>query len=172
MPRHPRVGHGVDVHAFAANGELAGGRPLVLAGTRVPGERGLAGHSDADVVLHAVADALLGAAGLGDLGERFGSDQAARAGADSTALLAEVMADVARAGLTVGNVDATIVAQRPRLGPHREALQASLAAALGVPASRVGLKITSTDRLGAIGRGEGVACQAVALLVPDDQPPR
>lgn len=158
--RLPRVGHGLDVHPFADDET-----PLVLAGAVLPGERGLAGHSDADVVVHAVCDALLGAAGLGDLGEVFGTDDPAYAGADSQVFLAGVLSQLADDGWAIGNVDCTVVAQRPTLAPHRERLRASLASLLGVPPDRVSVKATSTDHLGAIGRGEGVGCAAVALLV-------
>lgn len=161
MARHPRVGQGVDAHAFAADSQV----PLVLAGAVVPGETGLAGHSDADVVVHAVCDALLGAAGLGDLGVVFGTDDPAYAGADSQVFLAGVLARLAEAEWTVGNVDCTVVAERPPLAPHRDRLHGSLAALLGVPGDRVTVKTTSTDRLGATGRGEGIACLTVALLV-------
>lgn len=155
-----RVGSGVDVHAFASDVD----RPLVLGGVAVPDGPGLAGHSDADVVAHAVADALLGAAGLGDLGERFGTDDPDLAGAGSMGLLAQVVADVADAGWTVGNVDCTVVAQRPRLAQHLPAIRANLAGRLG--AAAVSVKATSTDGLGALGRGEGIACWAVCLLTP------
>lgn len=156
-----RVGQGVDTHAFSAVP-----CPLVLAGVVVDAEAGLDGHSDADVLAHAVADALLGAAALGDLGSRFGVDDPALAGADSLALLRSVVADVAAAGWVPGNVDATLVAQRPRLAPHRDAMRAGLAGALGVELDAVSVKATTNDGLGATGRGEGITCLAVALLVP------
>lgn len=160
MPRQPRVGQGVDVHPFADD---AG--QLVLAGAVVPGETGLAGHSDGDVVLHAVCDALLGAAGLGDLGCVFGTDDPAYAGADSQVFLAGVLSRLAEAGWAVGNVDCTLVAERPRLTEHRDRLRGSLASLLGVPADQANLKATGTDQLGALGRGEGIACMASAMLV-------
>lgn len=153
-----RVGSGVDVHAFAADVD----RPLVLGGVTVPDAPGLAGHSDADVVAHAVADALLGAAGLGDLGERFGTDDPDLAGADSMGLLAQVAGDVAESGWDLANVDCTVVAQRPRLADHLPAIRANLAGLLGT--STIAVKATSTDGLGAVGRGEGIACWAVCLL--------
>lgn len=162
MTGHLRVGSGLDVHGFSPESA----RPLVLGGVTVPDATGLDGHSDADVVAHAVADALLGAAGLGDLGGRFGTDDPERAGADSMDLLAEVVADVADAGWGVANVDCTIVAQRPRLADHLPAMRAGLAARIGVDA--VSVKATSTDGLGALGRGEGIACWAVCLL---ERPP-
>lgn len=161
MARHPRIGQGVDVHAFADDPAT----PLVLAGAIVPGETGLAGHSDADVVVHAVCDALLGAAGLGDLGDVFGTDDPEYAGADSQVFLAGVLARLAQAEWRVGNVDCTVVAQRPTLAPHRHRLHGSLASLLGVPGEQVTIKTTSTDRLGATGRGEGIACLTVALLI-------
>lgn len=164
MPdRDVRIGSGLDVHAFGDAGEP---RALVLCGVTIPDAPGLAGHSDADVAAHAVADALLGAAGLGDLGERFGVDRPELAGADSMALLAEVVADLGRAGHDIGNVDVTIVAQRPRLAPHRAAMARRLADVLGVEPAAVSVKVTSTDGLGAIGRGDGIGCWAVCLLQP------
>lgn len=155
-----RVGTGLDVHPFAETP-----RPLVLAGVTVPDGPGLAGHSDADVVAHAVTDALLGALALGDLGSRFGVDTPELAGADSLDLLRAAVADVRGAGWEVGNVDAVVVAQRPRLAAHRDAMRAGLAGALGVAPDRVSVKATTTDRLGTIGRGEGIACWATATVV-------
>ncbi len=159
----PRVGSGIDVHPFASSGS---GRPLVLGGVLVPDAIGLAGHSDGDVLAHAVADALLGAAALGDLGSRFGVDDPALAGADSIALLRQVVADVADAGWTIGNVDATVLAQRPRLGPYRTQMVANLAAACAVPDDAVSVKFTTTDHLGFVGRGEGITSLASCLLAP------
>ena len=155
----PRVGQGFDVHAFTDDP----GRPLVLGGVAFPGERGLAGHSDADVVAHAVADALLGAAGLGDLGRHFPDTDAAWAGANSLHLLAEVVRRLAEAGWRPGNADCTVVLESPRLAPHREAMEACLGAVLGAPVS---VKAARAEGLGALGRGEGVACSAVALVFP------
>lgn len=155
-----RVGTGLDVHPFADEP-----RPLVLAGVTVPDAPGLAGHSDADVVAHAVADALLGALALGDLGSRFGVDTPELAGADSLAFVRAAVADVRERGWEVGNVDAVVVAQRPRLGPHRDAMRRELAGALGVDVDAVSLKATTTDRLGTIGRGEGIACWATTVVV-------
>jgi 2-C-methyl-D-erythritol 4-phosphate cytidylyltransferase/2-C-methyl-D-erythritol 2,4-cyclodiphosphate synthase len=154
----PRVGHGFDAHRLVA------GRSLRLAGVEIPFDRGLEGHSDGDVVLHAVASALLGAVGGGDLGTHFPSSDPELAGVDSAVLLAKVIAMVREKGLTVGNVDATVIAQVPRLGPHREAMQERLAVLLEADPGAVNLKVTSTDRLGAIGRGEGVAAQVVVLV--------
>jgi 2-C-methyl-D-erythritol 2,4-cyclodiphosphate synthase len=157
-----RIGHGMDVHAFVAARQE---RPLVLCGVTIPGGPGLAGHSDADVGYHAVADALLGAAALGDLGSRFGVDRPATAGVDSGSLLAAVVADVAAAGWRPGNLDVTIVAQRPRLAGHRQAMRTSLAAVCHLDVDAVSVKFTTTDHLGAIGRGEGVLGLATCLLV-------
>lgn len=163
MSAHPRIGAGLDVHPFDPGGD----RPLVLAGVRIPGAPPLSGHSDADVVCHAVADALLGAVALGDLGERFGVDRRETAGADSLdGLLSAVVADVAAAGYTVGNVDVTVVAQTPRLAAHRPAMRDNLARVLGVDVDAVSVKATTTDRLGSVGRAEGIAAWATCLVVP------
>jgi 2-C-methyl-D-erythritol 2,4-cyclodiphosphate synthase len=155
------VGTGLDVHPFDPDPQ----RPLILAGVVVPGSAGLAGHSDADVVAHAVADALLGAAALGDLGSTFGVDDPALAGVSSLELLAETRRRAAAAGWAVGNVDLIVVAQRPRLAPYQQPMRTRLAEVLGVGPEAVSVKITSTDRLGTIGRGEGIACLASCLLV-------
>ena len=152
-----RVGMGFDVHAFSDEP----GRLLVLGGVRFEGERGLAGHSDADVVAHAVADALLGAAGLGDLGDHFPDADPAWASADSLDLLARVVERVTAAGWQPANVDCTVVLEAPRVAPHRGAIEERLGAVVGAPVS---VKATTAERLGAIGRGEGVACWAVALI--------
>jgi len=153
-----RIGQGYDVHALVA------GRALVLGGVRIPHARGLAGHSDADVLAHAVGDALLGALGEGDLGTHFPSSDARWKDASGALLLGEILQRVARAGFGVANVDATIVAQEPRLAPHQAQIREGLAKLLGVEATRVNVKLKSTDGLGAIGRGEGIAAQAVVLL--------
>lgn len=163
-----RIGSGLDVHAFEprpAAAEAAQGATVVLAGVRLASHAALLGHSDADVVAHAVADALLGAMAAGDLGTRFGVDAPELAGADSMRLLAEVVDELATAGLAVTNLDVTVVAARPRIGDAREAMRANLAAALGVEPGRVSVKATTTDGLGAVGRGEGVACWATCLVV-------
>jgi len=152
-----RVGLGFDVHAFAADA----GRPLVLGGVVVPGAPGLVGHSDADVVAHAVADALLGAADLGDLGDRFPASDPAWAGADSLDLLARVVAEVAAAGWRPANVDCALVVEGWPLAPHRPAMAARLGTVVGAPVS---VKPKRAEGLGSLGRGEGVACWAVALL--------
>jgi 2-C-methyl-D-erythritol 2,4-cyclodiphosphate synthase len=153
-----RIGQGIDAHRLVA------GRPLVLGGVEIACERGLEGHSDGDVLLHAVASALLGALGAGDLGTHFPSSDPRWQDAASERLVAEVMGLVGARRLTVANVDATVIAQVPRLAPHRAAMVASVARCLGVEAARVNVKITSTDNLGAIGRGDGIAAQAVVLL--------
>jgi len=153
-----RVGSGFDVHPFAP------GRPLVLGGVKFDGEPGLAGHSDADVVLHAAMDALLGAAGLGDIGVLFPPDDPRYAGADSAALASRVAGLIAGHGLAVVNLDLTVLAERPRIRPRADEMRARVAACFGLEPSRVGLKATTLEGLGALGRGEGIACQAVALL--------
>jgi 2-C-methyl-D-erythritol 2,4-cyclodiphosphate synthase len=153
-----RIGQGFDVHALVA------GRRLVLGGVDVPFERGLEGHSDADVLIHAVIDALLGAAALGDIGRHFPDSDARYRGADSRVLLREVGKMLAQARLRVGNVDATLIAQAPRLAPYIDAMIANLAADLGLARERVNVKATTTERLGFTGRGEGIAALAVALL--------
>ncbi len=155
-----RIGQGFDVHP------LVGGRPLVLAGVEVPGDIGLDGHSDADVVAHAVVDALLGATARGDIGQRFGVDDPDTAGADSLAMLATVVGELLEAGWRPNNVDVTVVAERPRLAPHRDAMRANLAATLGLDLDAVSVKASTADRLGSIGRGEGIACWAVCTVVP------
>ena len=152
-----RVGLGFDVHPFSDDPT----RRLVLGGVHLPGERGLAGHSDADVVAHAIAEALLGAGGLGDLGQHFPDTDPAWAGADSLAILAGVVDLLAGAGWSVGNVDCTVVLEAPKLAPHRAQMVANLA---GVVGAAVSVKATRAEGLGAIGRGEGVACWAVALV--------
>jgi 2-C-methyl-D-erythritol 2,4-cyclodiphosphate synthase len=153
-----RVGIGFDAHAFAE------GRPLVLAGVAIPTERGLAGHSDADLVSHAVTDALLGAAGMEDIGHLFPSDDPALAGASSIALLGQAWERVRAAGWALVNVDAIVIMQAPRLAPHRDAMRERLASALAADRARVTVRASTTDHLGFPGRGEGAACQAVALL--------
>lgn len=153
-----KIGQGVDSH------RLEPGRPLVLGGVEIPFDRGLAGHSDGDVLLHAIASALLGALGSGDLGRHFPSSDPGLEGVASTEILAQVAGRVREAGLQVANVDATIVAQQPRLAAHLGKMTGVVAGVLGVPNERVNVKVTSTDGLGFIGRGEGIAALAVALL--------
>ena len=154
-----RIGQGWDVHA------LVPGRPLVIGGVTVPSERGLLGHSDADVLLHAIIDALLGAAALGDIGRHFPDTAPRFAGADSRVLLRETVARVRDAGWSPGNVDCTVVAQAPRLAPHIPAMVAVIAADLGVPVSCVNVKAKTSERLGHVGRGEGIEAQASVLLI-------
>jgi 2-C-methyl-D-erythritol 2,4-cyclodiphosphate synthase len=156
-----RIGSGLDVHAF---GPAASGSSVVLAGVHIPSPAPLEGHSDADVVAHAAIDALLGAAGLGDIGQRFGVDDPALLGADSMRMLATVVAEVGRAGWHVGNLDVTVVAATPRLGGHRDGMRDRLAETLAVAREAVSVKATTTDGLGSIGRGEGIAVWAVCLL--------
>jgi len=154
-----RVGIGVDAHA------LADGVPLVLGGVRFDeSARGLAGHSDGDVIAHALTDAILGAAGLGDIGSLFPSGDPALAGADSLALLRDALAQVHERSWRVVNADCILIGEEPRIAPRREEMRARLADALGVDAERVTVRATTTDRLGFTGRGEGLAAQAVALL--------
>ena len=154
-----RIGQGFDVHA------LVPGRRLVIGGVEIPFELGLLGHSDADVLLHAITDAILGAAGLGDIGRHFPDTDARFAGADSRVLLREAMAGVRAAGFEVVNVDATVICERPRILPHVAGMVASIAADIGVEGSAVNIKGKTTEKLGFTGRGEGIAAQAVALLV-------
>jgi 2-C-methyl-D-erythritol 2,4-cyclodiphosphate synthase len=158
-----RVGSGHDTH------RLAEGRPLILGGVRVPHARGLDGHSDADVVLHAVTDALLGAAGLGDIGELFPDTDPQWKGADSRLFLAETLAKLNRAGWRIVNLDATIFAQEPKLGPVKAAIRESLSALLAVPLDAVNVKAKTGERVGHIGRGEAIGCHAVVLISNDEQ---
>lgn len=153
-----RIGHGYDVHRLVA------GRPLILGGVTVPSDVGLDGHSDADVLTHAVIDALLGAAALGDIGALFPDTDAAWKDADSIGLLRAVVGRVRDAGWTVGNVDATVVLQRPKLRPHIDAMRERLAGALGVGVGQVSVKATTGEGMGFVGAGEGAAAHAVALL--------
>jgi 2-C-methyl-D-erythritol 4-phosphate cytidylyltransferase/2-C-methyl-D-erythritol 2,4-cyclodiphosphate synthase len=161
VPAALRVGTGYDVHPFAD------GRALVLGGVAFPGERGLAGHSDADVVLHAAMDAVLGAAGLPDIGAHFPNDDPALRGADSRALASAVAAKVRAAGFAIVNVDVTVLAERPRIGPKVPEMRAAIARAFGLAIERVGVKATTLEGLGSLGRGEGIACQAVALVAQE-----
>ena len=156
-----RVGHGFDVHAFAA------GRKLILGGVDIPHDLGLAGHSDADVLLHAICDALLGAAGLGDIGRHFPDSDAAFAGIDSRILLRRVAEQLKSRGWRVGNVDATLIAQAPKMAPHIARMTAHIADDLGVAIEHVNVKATTTEKLGFTGRGEGIAAEAVCLIARD-----
>lgn len=153
-----RIGIGFDVHAFGP------GDHVMLGGVRIPHAAGLRAHSDGDVVLHALADALLGAIGAGDIGQHFPDSDPAWRGADSRGLLRHVAGLVAQAGHRVGNCDVTVIAEAPRIGPHREAMRANIAADLGIPVAAVSVKATTTERLGFTGRGEGIAAQAAVLL--------
>jgi 2-C-methyl-D-erythritol 2,4-cyclodiphosphate synthase len=153
-----RIGQGFDVHPLVA------GRKLILGGVEIPYHKGLDGHSDADVLLHAICDALLGAAGLGDIGRHYPDTEAAYAGADSRALLRDVARKLGEKKLKVVNVDATILAQAPRMAPHMPRMVANIAADLGIEPAAVNIKATTTESLGFVGRLEGIAAQAVALL--------
>lgn len=153
-----RIGHGYDVHRLEA------GRKLILGGVLIPWERGLLGHSDADVLTHAVMDALLGALALGDIGGMFPDSDPAYAGADSIALLEQVARRVAAAGWRLGNLDATVIAQAPKLAGYLPAMRQRLAAACGAPVEAVSVKATTEEHLGFTGRGEGIAAHAVCLL--------
>jgi 2-C-methyl-D-erythritol 2,4-cyclodiphosphate synthase len=153
-----RSGIGFDSHRLAA------GRRLVIGGVEIPAERGLEGHSDADVLAHAIIDALLGASALGDIGEHFPDSDERWRGADSIALLEQVVAKLAAAGLEIVNVDCTVIMEQPRLGPHRAAIRERLARALALAPARVSVKASSGERIGFVGREEGVAALAVASI--------
>jgi 2-C-methyl-D-erythritol 2,4-cyclodiphosphate synthase len=158
-----KIGQGIDAH------RLVEGRSLVLGGVTIPHDRGLEGHSDGDVLLHAVADAILGALGQGDLGRHFPSSDEGLRGIDSTLILARVVEMMRDQSLVIGNMDATLIAQAPRLAPHQPAMEKRLAEALAVDATRVNLKVTSTDHLGALGREEGIASLVVVLLQESEE---
>lgn len=155
-----RIGQGFDVHALVA------GRKLIIGGVEIPYHLGLEGHSDADVLLHAVCDALLGACALGDIGRHFPDSDARYKGIDSRELLRQVVKRVAAKGYRVANLDATIIAQAPKMAPHIAGMIAHIAADLGVAAAVVNVKATTTEALGFAGRGEGIAAQAICLLEP------
>ena len=155
-----RVGQGFDIHRSGDDPQ----RPLVLGGVRFPGLAGLIGHSDGDAVAHAVAESLLGASGLGDIGQRYPDDDPALAGVDSIALLRDVAADVVADGWSIGNVDCSVICEHPKLAPKRDEMQERLSAAVGAP---VTLKGRRPEGLGALGRDEGIACFAVAVLTKD-----
>ena len=154
-----RIGNGFDVHALVA------GRPLILGGVTIPHDRGLEGHSDADVLVHAIGDAILGALALGDLGKHFPDTDPRWKGADSRALLRHIVGLMNERGYRIGNVDATVIAQAPRLAPHVPAMRANLAADLRCAVDDVSVKATTTERLGFAGRGEGIAAMASVLVV-------
>lgn len=153
-----RVGNGVDIH------RLESGIPLRLGGVEIPSERGLAGHSDGDALLHAIASAMLGALALGDLGEHFPSSDPGLAGIDSREILVRVRDMVAERGYELGNLDSMVIAQKPRLAPHRDRMRASIAGCLGVPVELVSVKAATSDRLGYTGREEGIVAYATVLL--------
>lgn len=153
-----RIGHGYDVH------RLVEGRDLILGGVKIPYEKGLLGHSDADVLLHAVSDALLGAAGLGDIGRHFPDTDPKYKGADSLELLRQVYRKISEKGYRVGNIDVTMIAQRPKLKDYIPRMQANIAAAVGTAPDRVNVKATTEEKLGFTGTGEGMSCHAVCLL--------
>ncbi|WP_024301752.1 2-C-methyl-D-erythritol 2,4-cyclodiphosphate synthase [Pseudogulbenkiania sp. MAI-1] len=155
-----RIGQGYDVH------QLVEGRPLILGGVTIPHDKGLLGHSDADALLHAITDAILGAAALGDIGRHFPDTDLRFKGADSRVLLREAMARVRAAGWQVVNVDATLIAQRPKLAPHIDAMCASIASDLGLAVTAVNVKGKTNEKLGYLGRGEAIEAQAVCLLMP------
>ena len=156
---HLRIGEGWDVHALVA------GRPLILGGVTIPHSHGLAGHSDADALAHAITDALLGAAALGDIGRHFPDTDPAFAGADSLRLLAEAARRVRAAGYEIGNIDSTVVAQAPKLQPHIPAMCERLAAALSVPAGCVNVKAKTAEKMGPVGEGRAIEARAVALVL-------
>ena len=153
-----RIGHGYDVHRLVEE------RDLILGGVKIPYEKGLLGHSDADVLLHAVSDALLGAAGLGDIGRHFPDTDPKYKGADSLELLRQVYRKISEKGYKVGNIDVTMIAQRPKLKDYIPQMQANIAAAVGTAPDRVNVKATTEEKLGFTGTGEGMACHAVCLL--------
>jgi len=158
MSSEIRIGHGYDVHAFTE------GDHITLGGVRIPHDRGVLAHSDGDVLLHAICDALLGAAGLGDIGMHFPDSDPRWRGADSRQFVRHARELLRERGYAVVNVDATVIAEAPKLGPHRQSMRANIAADLGLDPGRVNVKATTTERLGFIGRREGLACQAVVLI--------
>ena len=153
-----RIGQGYDIHA------LVSGRPLIIGGVTIPFDRGLLGHSDADVLIHAVIDALFGAAGLGDIGRHFPDTDPRFKGADSRTLLREAIARVTEAGYGILNLDCTVIAEAPKLAPHIPAMVANIAADLGLPEKDVNVKAKTSEKLGPVGRGEGMEAQAIVLL--------
>ncbi|RMG35964.1 MAG: 2-C-methyl-D-erythritol 2,4-cyclodiphosphate synthase [Gammaproteobacteria bacterium] len=153
-----RIGHGFDAHRFCE------GNQVVIGGVRIPHTHGMAAHSDGDVLIHAICDALLGALALGDIGRHFPDTDPAFEGIDSTLLLAEVMRQVAAQGYQLGNLDATVIAQAPRLSPHIDAMRARLAELMGATVGQVNVKATTTEKMGFTGRGEGISAHAVVLL--------
>lgn len=158
-PSSIRIGQGVDVHAFSA------GDHLMLGGVRVPHDRGVEAHSDGDVILHALCDAMLGALALGDIGRHFPPSDPQWKGADSRSFLRHCNGLIGEKGWEVGNADITVICERPKVGPHADAMRALIAADLGIDADAVSVKATTSEKLGFTGRGEGIAAQAVVLLV-------
>jgi 2-C-methyl-D-erythritol 2,4-cyclodiphosphate synthase len=158
MQMNFRIGTGFDVH------QLVEGRKLVIGGVTIPYEKGLLGHSDADVLLHAICDALLGAAALGDIGKHFPDTDSAYKGADSRVLLRSVVAKLRERGYVIGNIDSTIIAQAPKMAPHIATMRANIASDCGVPVDCVNVKATTTEKLGFTGRGEGIAVEAISLI--------
>jgi 2-C-methyl-D-erythritol 2,4-cyclodiphosphate synthase len=156
-----KIGSGFDVHAFGP------GEAVMLGGVRIPHSRGVVAHSDGDVVLHALCDALLGAAGLGDIGQHFRNDDPQWRGADSSRFVHAVMTLLRAQRLRVGNADVTVLGEQPKVGPHREAMRRRIAELLAVPESHVNIKATTTEKLGFLGRSEGIAAQAVVLLLDE-----
>lgn len=157
---HPRIGQGIDVHAFGP------GDHVVLGGVRIPHDQGVIAHSDGDVVIHALCDAILGALALGDIGRHFPPTDERWRGADSRQFLRRARALAVDAGYVLGNADVTVVCERPKIGPHAEAMRVNIAADLSIGLETIGIKATTSERLGFTGRGEGIAAFAVALLVP------
>ena len=157
-----RIGHGFDAHRFCE------GDAVVIGGVQIPHDRGMAAHSDGDVLIHAICDALLGALGEGDIGRHFPDTDPAYRGIDSTLLLREVMARVHAAGYRLGNLDATVIAQAPRLSPHIEAMRARLAEVMAATPAQINIKATTTEKMGHTGRGEGIDAHAVVLLLSAD----
>lgn len=154
-----RIGMGYDVH------KLVEGRKLIMGGVEIPYERGLLGHSDADVLIHAVMDSLLGAAALGDIGKHFPDTDPKYSGISSIVLLEKVGKLLSNAGYTIGNIDSTIIAQKPKMAPHIELMRKNIAAALQIEVDKIGIKATTEEGLGFTGRGEGISAQSIALLV-------
>lgn len=157
-----RIGHGYDAHRFAPN------RPLILGGVTIPHHEGLLGHSDADVLLHALMDAMLGAAALGDIGTHFPDSDEAYRGADSMQLLSRVKTIIAQKGYTLQNADITVIAQAPKLAPHLSVMRRNIAVTLGVSTDDISVKATTTEKMGFEGRQEGISCHAVCLLTKTD----
>jgi 2-C-methyl-D-erythritol 2,4-cyclodiphosphate synthase len=155
-----RIGQGFDVH------QLVPGRPCIIGGVNIPFEKGLLGHSDADVLLHAICDAMLGAAAMGDIGQHFPDSDSKYKGINSRELLKHVARLIAQKGWVVGNIDATVIAEAPRMSPHVAKMAANIAEDVGIPVAFVNVKATTTEKLGFTGRGEGIAAQAICLLTP------